>query len=73
MAAAKSECVMGIITSSQKSVADRRRMRTDGDRDVADPSAMLFDERFTLHEHAGRAAAGIVDSPLVGFEHRKEE
>ena len=29
---------------------------------------MLFDELFALHEHAGRAAARIVDAPLVRRE-----
>ena len=39
------------------------------DRDVADPPAMLFDELFALHKHARRAAARIVNSPLVRREH----
>lgn len=39
------------------------------DRDVADPPAMLFDKLFALHEHARRAAAGIVDPTLVRREH----
>ena len=30
---------------------------------------MLFDKLFALHEHAGRAAARIVDSPLGRREH----
>lgn len=30
---------------------------------------MLFDELFALHEFAGRAAAWIVDLPLVRCEH----
>ena len=38
------------------------------DRDVTEPPAMLFDEFFALHEHAGRAAARIVDAPLAWLE-----
>ena len=31
--------------------------------------AVGFDELLGLHEHAARAAAGVVDAALVGFEH----
>jgi hypothetical protein len=30
-------------------------------------------EAFGLHEHAGRAAAGVVDAALVGFEHLDQQ
>ena len=44
MAAAKSECVMGIFTSSQKSVADRRKIRTDVGRDALHQLHWMFVE-----------------------------
>lgn len=43
-------------------------MQKDVDPDTADPPAMLFDTLFALHEHAGRAAPRIVDSPFVRCE-----
>ncbi len=39
------------------------------DGDVADAAAVLLDELFRLHEHAARAAAGVVDAALVGLDH----
>src|SRR5687767_6188604 len=38
------------------------------DGDVVPPSAMLLDELLRLHEHAARAAAGVVDAPLVWLQ-----
>ena len=34
---------------------------------------MGFHEALGLHEHAGRAAAGVVDAALVGFEHLDQQ
>ena len=39
------------------------------DRDVADLAGVGLDELLALHEHAARAAAGVVDAALVGREH----
>jgi len=39
------------------------------DGDVADAPAVLGHELFRLHEHAARAAAGVIDASAVGFEH----
>ena len=39
------------------------------DGDVADSAAVRLDEFLALHEHAARAAAGIVDAAFVGREH----
>jgi hypothetical protein len=39
------------------------------DTDVAKFAAVGGDELIGLHEHAGGAAAGIVDTALVGLEH----
>ena len=43
------------------------------DADVAEPAAVGFDELLRLHEHAARAAAGIVDAAFVRREHLDEE
>ena len=39
------------------------------DGDVVSLAAVGFDELLRLDEHAARAAAGVVDAALVGFEH----
>ena len=39
------------------------------DGDVAELAAVGLDELLALHEHAARAAAGVVDAALVGREH----
>ena len=39
------------------------------DGDVAELAAVGFDELLALHEHAARAAAGVVDAALVRLEH----
>ena len=43
------------------------------DRDVGGLPAVGLDEAFRLHEHARRAAAGVVDAALVGFEHLDQQ
>ena len=43
------------------------------DRDVGLLPTVRLHEAFGLNEHTRRAAAGIVDAPLVGFEHLDEE
>ena len=43
------------------------------DADVAEPAAVGFDELLRLHEHAARAAAGIVDAAFVGREHLDQQ
>ena len=43
------------------------------DGDVARVAAVGFDELVGLHEHAARAATGVVDAVLVGFEHFDED
>ena len=43
------------------------------DRNVGLLSTVGLDEAFRLHEHARRAAAGVVDAALVGFEHLDQE
>ena len=39
------------------------------DRKVQRVAAMIFDEFLGLDEHATRAAAGVIDAALIGFEH----
>ena len=39
------------------------------DRDVADAAAVRLDELLALHEHAARAAAGVVDAAAIGRQH----
>ncbi|MEA3220284.1 MAG: hypothetical protein OZX49_01390 [Immundisolibacter sp.] len=39
------------------------------DGDVAEPAGVGLDELLALHEHAARAAAGVVDAALVWSEH----
>ena len=39
------------------------------DADIAQLATVGFHEFFRLHEHAARAAAGVVDAALVGREH----
>ena len=43
------------------------------DRDVADATAVLLDELLGLDEHASRAAAGVIDPPLVRLQHLDQE
>ena len=39
------------------------------DGDVTNAAAVLLHELFRLDEHPARAAAGVVDPPLVGLQH----
>src|SRR5690606_8305911 len=39
------------------------------DRDVADTAAVLEHELLALHEHAPRAAAGVIDASRIRFQH----
>ena len=43
------------------------------DGDVGLLAAVRLDELLGLHEHAARAAAGVIDAPVVGFEHLDEQ
>ena len=54
-------------SSASRQVVGLRLLAVDGD--VADPPAVGLDEFLALHEHAARAAAGVVDAALVRGEH----
>ena len=43
------------------------------DGDVAEAAAVLLHEALALHEHAARAAAGVVDAALVGLDHLDQQ
>ena len=43
------------------------------DREVGLLPAVRFHEALRLHEHAGRAAAGVIHAALVGFEHLDQQ
>ena len=43
------------------------------DADVAQPASVRRDELLGLHEHAGRAAAGVVDTALVRLDHLDQQ
>src|SRR5438045_1396399 len=43
------------------------------DGDVADLSAVGFDKLLALHEHAARAAAGIIDAAFIRRQHLDQQ
>jgi hypothetical protein len=43
------------------------------DGNIANPTAMLSDESFALHEHAAGPTTGIVNAALMWFDHLHEQ